>query len=85
MHSKNVHPNKITYTVMIGGYARDGNVTEASRLLNEMREKGIVPDSITYKEFIYGYLKQGGVLEAFKGSDEENYAAIIEGWNKLIQ
>ncbi|KAK2640588.1 hypothetical protein Ddye_028383 [Dipteronia dyeriana] len=61
MASFNIQPNRITYTVMIDGHCKLGNMKEAATLLHEMAKKGIVPDDITYNVFMNRNCKEGNM------------------------
>ena len=46
MRRTNVIPDAVTYTVLMIGYCRLGNIDRAIQLFGEMKERGIAPDII---------------------------------------
>ncbi|GKV11392.1 hypothetical protein SLEP1_g22655 [Rubroshorea leprosula] len=52
MTNKDHCPNAVTYTTVINGYCKIGDLGTAHKLLDEMRECGVVPNSLTYSVLI---------------------------------
>ncbi|CAI9775573.1 unnamed protein product [Fraxinus pennsylvanica] len=59
-----------TYTTLIDGLLKDGNIVLASDLYDEMRTKGILPDVITYTVLVHGLCNKGQVENARKVLEE---------------
>lgn len=57
-------PTKETYTSMICGYLRDGNISLAVKYFQRMNQIGCAPDNITYGALISGLCKQSKLDEA---------------------
>ena len=82
----------ITYTAMIYGYCKSGDMKDAAKLLAEMVEKGIVLNTVTYNTLTNRFYKEGNVEEGLKicnqmsqrevALDEITYTTLIHGWQK---
>ncbi|KAF3947119.1 hypothetical protein CMV_026705 [Castanea mollissima] len=77
MSSCNIHPNKITYTVMIDGHCKLGKTKEATELLHDMVERGILPDAVTYNALTSGFCKERKIDEAFEDSGDEKILKLL--------
>jgi len=55
-----------TYTVMIGGYCKEGKLARAEMLLGRMVEQGLAPNTNTYTMLIDGHCKGGSFDRAFE-------------------
>ncbi|KAK2638664.1 hypothetical protein Ddye_026459 [Dipteronia dyeriana] len=64
MEKRGVRPNCVTYSALIDGYSKKGNLDEAKLLFEEMEKKGLRPNIITYSALIDGYSKKGNIKEA---------------------
>ena len=58
MSSYDIIPNKTTYTAMIYGYCKSGDMKDAAKLLAEMVGKGMVLDTVTYNMLTYSFYKE---------------------------
>ncbi|KAI3689371.1 hypothetical protein L2E82_47326 [Cichorium intybus] len=56
MKSLGHHPNEVSYTTLINGYSRIGELGFAQKLLDEMSECDVRPNSLTYSVLIRGAL-----------------------------
>ncbi|KAL2337015.1 hypothetical protein Fmac_011461 [Flemingia macrophylla] len=59
-----VDPDKITYSTLIGGVARSGDLGFALEVFDEMRERGVEPDVVCYYMIIDGFFKTGDFVKA---------------------
>ncbi|KAI3717120.1 hypothetical protein L1987_68500 [Smallanthus sonchifolius] len=50
-------PNIQTYTVLLNGWCKVGNLLEAGKVWNEMIDKGMNPDIVAYNTMLEGLLK----------------------------
>ncbi|KAJ0693675.1 putative tetratricopeptide-like helical domain superfamily, pentacotripeptide-repeat region of PRORP [Helianthus annuus] len=50
-------PNIQTYTVLLNGWCKVGNLLEAGKVWNEMIDKGLSPDIVAYNTMLEGLLK----------------------------
>ncbi|XP_076884285.1 uncharacterized protein LOC143533350 [Bidens hawaiensis] len=50
-------PNTQTYTVLLNGWCKVGNLLEAGKVWNEMIDKGLSPDVVAYNIMLEGLLK----------------------------
>ncbi|KAK9065029.1 hypothetical protein SSX86_016412 [Deinandra increscens subsp. villosa] len=50
-------PNIQTYTVLLNGWCKVGNLLEAGKVWNEMIDKGLNPDIVAYNTMLEGLLK----------------------------
>ncbi|KAJ1443683.1 Tetratricopeptide-like helical domain superfamily [Sesbania bispinosa] len=66
-------PTNKTYTSMICGYCREGNLTLALKFFHRMSDHGCAPYSITYGALISGLCKQSKLDEA-----RQLYDSMIE-------
>ncbi|XP_010912296.1 uncharacterized protein [Elaeis guineensis] len=57
-------PDVVTYTTLINGFSRAGELDEARRLFDKMLKGGILPNSLTYSVLIKGVLRKRRVDEA---------------------
>jgi len=70
MRSRDIPPNKLTYTTLMFAYCKSGNSEEASKLFDEMVSSGIVPDSVSYNTIISGCCKADSLDKAIEMSAE---------------
>ncbi|KAH6558955.1 hypothetical protein KP509_1Z035900 [Ceratopteris richardii] len=54
----------ISWSALIGGYAKQGQVKEAFDCFQHMRNEGIIPDVASWNSLIGGYAQQGQTREA---------------------
>eukprot|EP01006_Ploeotia_vitrea_P053693 TRINITY_DN67807_c3_g7_i1.p1 TRINITY_DN67807_c3_g7~~TRINITY_DN67807_c3_g7_i1.p1 ORF type:complete len:741 (-),score=353.69 TRINITY_DN67807_c3_g7_i1:461-2512(-) len=52
MFSDNVQPNEVTYTSLINGYLKAGQVDECWNSFHAMRRQGIQPDQVVYHQML---------------------------------
>ncbi|KAH9325269.1 hypothetical protein KI387_005447, partial [Taxus chinensis] len=50
-------PDSITYSTVIGGHGRKGNLKKALKLHDEMVKKGLIPTIGAYNVLISGFAK----------------------------
>ncbi|KAL0315980.1 UNVERIFIED_CONTAM: Pentatricopeptide repeat-containing protein, mitochondrial [Sesamum radiatum] len=89
MVDKKVELDIISYTILIDGFSKDGNVERAVGFLYKMRKDGLEPNLISYTAIILGFCKKGKLDEAFAifnmlerlgiQADEFTYAILIDG------
>ncbi|XVF09475.1 hypothetical protein REPUB_Repub07fG0096500 [Reevesia pubescens] len=61
MMSMGQFPNAVTYTTLINGYIRIGDLGVAFKLFDEMRDCGVFPNSLTYSVLIGGVFRKRDV------------------------
>ncbi|XP_078440640.1 pentatricopeptide repeat (PPR) superfamily protein [Wolffia australiana] len=66
MKRRGYRPNAVSYTTLIDGFARAGDLEAARRLYDEMRERGVAPNSLTYSSLLKGVLRRRMVEEGRK-------------------
>ncbi|KAI9157514.1 hypothetical protein LWI28_023825 [Acer negundo] len=66
MTKKGVEPNVITFSSLIDGHCKAGNVETAISLYLEMIIKSLVPDVVAYTALIDGHCKDGNMKEALR-------------------
>jgi pentatricopeptide repeat protein len=59
-----ITPDNITYSILIGGWSKQGNMREVYKTLNEMTGQGIEPDCITYNYVLDGLCRAGRIEDA---------------------
>lgn len=64
MLSLGLRTDEYTYTTLIDGHCKEGNVKKALNLHDEMVKKGILPDVVTYSVLINGLNKIARTKEA---------------------
>ncbi|KAI9356239.1 hypothetical protein DFJ73DRAFT_775109 [Zopfochytrium polystomum] len=52
-----MYPNVVSYTLIIHGYVKRGEIEKALRCFADMKENGITPNRVTYETLIYGHLQ----------------------------
>ncbi|KNA14933.1 hypothetical protein SOVF_102810 [Spinacia oleracea] len=57
-------PDVVTYSAIIAGYARNGDVGMAKRLTNDMGKLGLEPNLVSWNGLIAGFNQSGRYLEA---------------------
>ncbi|KAL2503216.1 Pentatricopeptide repeat-containing protein [Forsythia ovata] len=89
MMDRKLELDTISYTILVDGFAKDGNVEKAVGFLYRMRKDGVEPNLVTYTAIIMGFCKKGKLEEAFSifrmiedfgiEVDEFTYAILIDG------
>ncbi|KAL5850652.1 hypothetical protein ACOSQ4_008665 [Xanthoceras sorbifolium] len=64
MNTKHCSPDTVTYTTMIDGYCKIGELEEAKKCLTEMGNRGCKPNVFTYNALINGLCLIGRVEDA---------------------
>ncbi|GFY81975.1 hypothetical protein Acr_02g0002150 [Actinidia rufa] len=64
MQRDGVCPNQVTFTILIDGHIRFGEIDSAILLFNKMNEHGCIPDRIVYNTLIRGLCQAGRLLDA---------------------
>ncbi|PIN13570.1 hypothetical protein CDL12_13805 [Handroanthus impetiginosus] len=64
MQREGVHPNHVTFTILIGGHIQSGEIDVAVALFNKMNANGLAPDRLLFNTLIRGFCKFGRLLEA---------------------
>jgi len=78
-------PNYVTFSTIIDGYCRSGDVDAGLRVLAQMTEEGITPDELTFNSLLGGCAQRRRVKEALwlldlmeeKGVPPSNYTMSI--------
>ncbi|KAK9062921.1 hypothetical protein SSX86_020111 [Deinandra increscens subsp. villosa] len=60
------HPDVVSCSALVSGYARDGRVNEAKMLFGRMVELGIEPNLVSWNGMVAGFNQSGHCLEAVK-------------------
>ncbi|XP_057871037.1 putative pentatricopeptide repeat-containing protein At5g43820 [Cryptomeria japonica] len=63
---KKIRPDNITYSIIIGGWAKQGRIKEIYRTLKDMSELNLKPDCITYNYVLEGLFRAGRNIAAVK-------------------
>jgi pentatricopeptide repeat protein len=66
MVAKGVEPNVVTYTALIHGHAKNGDMDAAFWLQKEMEEKGIYSNAITVSVLVDGLCRENRVQDAVR-------------------
>lgn len=61
MESRGHCANVVTYTTLINGYCLVGEIGDAYKVFDEMRERDVMPNSMTYSVLIRGVLRKRDV------------------------
>ncbi|KAK8983666.1 hypothetical protein V6N11_009455 [Hibiscus sabdariffa] len=85
-------PNTVTYSTLVHGLCKLGDINGAESALEEMKEKYVVPNVVTYSSIINKYVRKGILDEAvniMRKMMGKNifpnvyiYAALIDGYFK---
>lgn len=70
MQKQDIEPNTITYTTMISGLAKAGNILEADRLLKKFKSSGGTPNAACYNAMIEGLSRANREIEAYQLFEE---------------
>jgi pentatricopeptide repeat domain-containing protein 1 len=65
-YNNKVKPNERTCGIIISGYCKEGNMTDALTFLYRMKELGVNPNPVVFNSLIKGYLD----IEDTNGVDE---------------
>ncbi|XP_031248665.1 pentatricopeptide repeat-containing protein At1g09820-like [Pistacia vera] len=58
---ENLVPNIVTYSILINGLCKTGQLEKANKLLSYMEEKGCAPNVVTFTMLIFGFLKNNEI------------------------
>ena len=72
MVANQVCPNEVTYNILIDGFCKDENVSDAKKVFEEMQRQGLRANMITYDSLIDGLCWDGKLDEA------------ISLWNEML-
>jgi len=80
------HPNVEAYTELLDGYAKDGDLESALRVMQQMQRRGVMPNEYTYTCMVGALARRDKVRQARKMI---NYAATSlpcagEGWSRTV-
>lgn len=70
MVSDGIKCDHFTYTTLIDGLLKDGDLISASELYSEVLDSGIVPDEVLYVVLVNGLSKKGQFVRASKMLEE---------------
>ncbi|CAN1857611.1 Pentatricopeptide repeat-containing protein At3g06920 [Linum perenne] len=70
MQKQGLKPNTITYTTMISGLAKAGNILEAKNLFERFKANGGIPDSASYNAIIEGLSIGNRATDAYEVFEE---------------
>ncbi|CAK9182361.1 unnamed protein product [Ilex paraguariensis] len=89
MGERKIDLDTISYTILIDGFSKEGNVEKTVGFLNKMRKDGLKPNLVTYTAVMLGFCKKGKIEEAITvlktvenlgiELDEFAYATLIDG------
>jgi pentatricopeptide repeat protein len=65
MKKQGLNPNTVTYTTMISGLAKSGNIRDATGLFERFKASGGIPDSACYNAMIEGLSSGDKAMEAY--------------------
>ncbi|KAL1557475.1 pentatricopeptide repeat-containing protein, mitochondrial-like protein [Salvia divinorum] len=86
-YMKNWFPQAVDHTIMILQLCEEGNVDEARKILDEMRERGRAPSALVYASLIQERCKKGRMKEAVELVNEMiglGYFPVASTFNALI-
>lgn len=58
--------DRVSYSTLVNGFAKKGEMEKTLKVFQEMEEKGVKPDEATYGTLIDGYVKTGNMETALK-------------------
>lgn len=61
---KGLAPDVVSYSTIISGFCRNGEVEKAFQMKLAMVEKGVLPDAVTFSTLIHGLCLQRRLIEA---------------------
>ncbi|XP_059069266.1 pentatricopeptide repeat-containing protein At3g53700, chloroplastic-like [Cryptomeria japonica] len=81
MAMRNLKPNEVTYTTIIDGLCKAGDLSRAHSLMNKMFDEGLSPDAVTCNCLIDAHCKLGEMDKAMTvgiAPDVVNYNTLID-------
>ncbi|KAM7515188.1 hypothetical protein LguiA_004771 [Lonicera macranthoides] len=75
MLQRDLLPSVVTYTCLIDGYSKKGQM-DIANMLNNMRRPNIAPAVVTYNVLIAGYRTLGYSDRAYEGFEEKTKEGI---------
>lgn len=63
MLKENIFPDLFTYTTLIDGLCKEGNISRARSLLRQILQDGMLPDVAAYTALISGLFREGELDE----------------------
>ncbi|KAJ4793804.1 Pentatricopeptide repeat-containing protein family [Rhynchospora pubera] len=82
-----VHPNLVTYTILIDAVCRTGNLREATRLLTVLSDNGFKPDAYVYNTIMKGHCMLddcAGVMDVYNKMKDEGVEPDLVTYNTLL-
>ena len=70
MQKEGLIPNVVTYTTMISGLAKVGNITDACSLFERFKANGGIPDAASFNALIEGMSHANRAIEAYHVFEE---------------
>ena len=67
MQARGILPDLITFTTLISGYCRKGDMEKAQLIFHAMQQGGVLPDTRTFVHLIKGYCKKGDMEKEESG------------------
>ncbi|XP_059648118.1 pentatricopeptide repeat-containing protein At2g06000 [Cornus florida] len=71
------HPDVVTYTSMISGYSKLGNMEAALNIFDEMINCGTKPNLFTFNVLINGFVKKGDMASALNMHEKMRFLGCI--------
>nr|XP_009761779.1 PREDICTED: pentatricopeptide repeat-containing protein At1g79540-like [Nicotiana sylvestris] len=87
MQSEGVQPNQVTFTILIDGHFRSGEIDLAVSLFNRMNAQSCSPDKIVYNTLIRGLCKHERLIDALSISYtmlKKGFAPSKASYEKLL-
>ncbi|KAL3647458.1 hypothetical protein CASFOL_008426 [Castilleja foliolosa] len=64
MQRTGMHPNQVTFTILIDGHIQLGEIDDAVALFNRMNVNGVLPDRMLFNALIRGFCRVGRFVDA---------------------
>lgn len=82
-----VQPNDVSYTVLIDGFLKLGQLEEALQLYDEMKQKGFKPNVLIFDDLLAALKKKERLEDSYKLIEEANSLGIKlspVAWNSVL-
>ncbi|GER35053.1 pentatricopeptide repeat-containing protein [Striga asiatica] len=88
MLQEGLHPNHVTFSILIDGHIQNGEINCAVRLFNKMNANGIAPDRMLFNNLIRGFCSARRLLDALSVThmmQKRGFSPSESSYEKLLR